>query len=163
MIWSKNLVISLTVIAAPAGTRQTVVANLFTQELTVGDSPVPAAIKHLGQNFLIDHNIVRKIITLAELFPNDNVLEIGPGQGILTDALCRSAGRVTAIEIDPRLHAYLTERQTQFQNLTLVLGDAMTYPIEDLPSGTIVVANLPYYLSTQFFFVYSSSNIALPA
>jgi 16S rRNA (adenine1518-N6/adenine1519-N6)-dimethyltransferase len=118
----------------------------------VGDSPLPAAIKRLGQNFLIDPNIVRKIITLAELSLNDSVLEIGPGRGILTDALCQSAGRVTAIEIDPRLHSYLTERQTQFKNLTLVLGDAMTHPIEHLPPGTIVVSNLPYYLSTPLLF-----------
>lgn len=118
----------------------------------MGDSPVPAAIKHLGQNFLIDPNIVRKIISLAELSLKDSVLEIGPGRGILTDALCQSAGRVTAIEIDSRLHTYLTERPTQFQNLTLVLGDAMAYPLEQLPVGTIVVSNLPYYLSTPLLF-----------
>lgn len=112
----------------------------------------PTAIKRLGQNFLIDPNIIRKIISLAELSSNNSVLEIGPGRGILTDALCQSAGRVTAIEIDPRLHTYLTERPTQFQNLTLVLGDAMTYPIEHLPPGTIVVSNLPYYLSTPLLF-----------
>jgi 16S rRNA (adenine1518-N6/adenine1519-N6)-dimethyltransferase len=118
----------------------------------VSASDPPAAIKRLGQNFLIDPNIVRKIIGLAELAPTDTVLEIGPGRGILTEALCRAAGRVTAIEIDPRLHAYLTERQPQFSNLTLVLDDAMTYPIKHLPIGTIVVANLPYYLSTPLLF-----------
>lgn len=112
----------------------------------------PAAIKRLGQNFLIDPNIVRKIVALAELTTTDTVLEIGPGRGILTEALCRAAGHVTAIEIDPRLHAYLTERQPRFSNLTLVLDDAMTYPIEHLPIGTIVVANFPYYLSTPLLF-----------
>ncbi|MDF0665366.1 MAG: 16S rRNA (adenine(1518)-N(6)/adenine(1519)-N(6))-dimethyltransferase RsmA [Nitrospira sp.] len=116
------------------------------------DSLPPIAIKRLGQNFLIDPNIVRKIVALAELTPTDTVLEIGPGRGILTEALCRVAGRVTAIEVDSRLHAYLTERQPQVSNLTLVLGDAMTYPIECLPIGTIVVANLPYYLSTPLLF-----------
>ncbi|MGE3978970.1 MAG: 16S rRNA (adenine(1518)-N(6)/adenine(1519)-N(6))-dimethyltransferase RsmA [Nitrospira sp.] len=117
------------------------------------DSPLPpAAIKHLGQNFLVDPNIVRKIVALAELTPTDTVLEIGPGRGILTEALCRATGRVTAIEVDPRLHAYLAERQPQLSNLTLVLGDAMTYPIERLPIGAIVVANLPYYLSTPLLF-----------
>lgn len=115
-------------------------------------SDPPAAIKRLGQNFLIDPNIVRKIVGLAELVPTDSVLEIGPGRGILTEALCRATGHVTAIEVDPRLHAYLTERQPQFSNLTLVLDDAMTYPIEHLPIGTIVVANLPYYLSTPLLF-----------
>jgi 16S rRNA (adenine1518-N6/adenine1519-N6)-dimethyltransferase len=115
-------------------------------------SDPPAAIKRLGQNFLIDPNIVRKIIAQAELTANDSALEIGPGRGILTEALCRTAGCVTAIEVDPRLHAYIAERHTQFPNLTLVLGDAMTYPLERLPSGTIVVANLPYYLSTPLLF-----------
>lgn len=117
------------------------------------DSPLPpAAIKRLGQNFLVDPNIVRKIVALAELTPTDTVLEIGPGRGILTEALCRAAGRVTAIEVDPRLHAYLAERQPQLSNLTLVLDDAMTSPIDHLPIGTIVVANLPYYLSTPLLF-----------
>lgn len=117
------------------------------------DSPLPpAAIKRLGQNFLVDPNIVRKIVSLAELTPTDTVLEIGPGRGILTEALCRAAGHVTAIEVDPRLHAYLTGRQRGLSNLTLVLADAMTYPIEHLPIGTIVVANLPYYLSTPLLF-----------
>lgn len=112
----------------------------------------PAAIKRLGQNFLIDPNIVRKIVALAELEPNDSVLEIGPGRGVLTGALCRVAGRVTAVEVDPRLHAYLSERQTEFPNLSLILDDAMIYPIESLPVGTVVVANLPYYLSTPLLF-----------
>ena len=115
-------------------------------------SAPPAAIKRLGQNFLIDPNIVRKIVALAALTPTDTVLEIGPGRGILTEALCHATGHVTAIEIDPRLHAYLTDRQLRFSNLTLILDDAMTYPIERLPIGTIVVANLPYYLSTPLLF-----------
>jgi 16S rRNA (adenine1518-N6/adenine1519-N6)-dimethyltransferase len=112
----------------------------------------PAAIKRLGQNFLIDPNIVRKIVAAAALDSNDSVLEIGPGRGILTEMLCRSANRVTAIEVDPRLHAYLSEQQVHYPNLTLILDDAMTYPIDGLPIGTIVVANLPYYLSTPLLF-----------
>ena len=112
----------------------------------------PPAIKRLGQNFLIDPNIVRKIIALAEIGPGDTVLEIGPGRGVLTDALCTSAGRVTAIEIDPRLHAYMAERQAEYPNLTLILDDAMVYSFEQVPIGTIVVANLPYYISTPLLF-----------
>lgn len=118
----------------------------------MGNSDPPAAIKRLGQNFLIDPNIVRKIVALAELGPNDSVLEIGSGRGILTEALCRTAGRVTAVEVDPRLHAYLAERQAEFPNLSLVLDNAMAYPVESLPVGTVVVANLPYYLSTPLLF-----------
>ena len=112
----------------------------------------PAAIKRLGQNFLIDPNIVRKIVALAEISLNDHVLEIGPGRGVLTEVLCATAGHVTAVEIDPRLHAYLAERQVELPNLTLVLDDALVYPVENLPVGTIVVANLPYYISTPLLF-----------
>lgn len=115
-------------------------------------SSPPSAIKRLGQNFLIDPNIVRKIVSLAALGSKDSVLEIGPGRGILTEALCRAADAVTAIEVDPRLHTYLSERQADLPNLRLMLGDAMTYPLEDIPIGTIVVANLPYYLSTPLLF-----------
>jgi 16S rRNA (adenine1518-N6/adenine1519-N6)-dimethyltransferase len=113
---------------------------------------LPPPNKRLGQNFLIDPNIVRKIIALAELGLNDHVLEIGPGRGILTEALSCSAGRVTAVELDPRLHAYLETKQTELPNVELVCEDALTYPVETLPMGTVVVANLPYYISTPLLF-----------
>jgi 16S rRNA (adenine1518-N6/adenine1519-N6)-dimethyltransferase len=115
-------------------------------------SDLPPPNKRLGQNFLIDPNIVRKIVTLAELGSNDHVLEIGPGRGILTEALCHAAGRVTAVEVDPRLHAYLETRQPEFPNVELVCEDALAYPVENLPMGTVVVANLPYYISTPLLF-----------
>jgi 16S rRNA (adenine1518-N6/adenine1519-N6)-dimethyltransferase len=118
----------------------------------LGPVAPPAAIKRLGQNFLIDPNIVRKIVALADITPNDRVLEIGPGRGSLTEALCKAAGHVTAIEVDPRLHAYLAERQAEFPNLTLLLGDALAYPVRNLPMDTVVVANLPYYISTPLLF-----------
>jgi len=101
---------------------------------------------------LIDPNIVRKIVSLAELDPSDHVLEIGPGRGFLTEALCRAAARVTAVEVDPRLHAYLIDRQEELPNVELVCGDALTYPVESLPMGSVVVANLPYYISTPLLF-----------
>jgi 16S rRNA (adenine1518-N6/adenine1519-N6)-dimethyltransferase len=118
----------------------------------VSRSEPPSAIKRLGQHFLIDPNIVRKILAVAELHPRDSVLEIGPGRGILTESLCHASSHVTAIEIDPRLHAHLLEQHGDRPNLTLVLGDAMTYSLESLPIGTVVVANLPYYLSTPLLF-----------
>jgi len=88
---------------------------------------LPPPNKRLGQNFLIDPNIVRKIVALAELGPSDHVLEIGPGRGILTEALCTAAGRVTAVEVDPRLHAYLKTRQAELPNADLVCADALAY------------------------------------
>ena len=118
--------------------------------MSILDLPPPK--KRLGQNFLIDPNIVRKIVALAELRPGDHVLEIGPGRGILTEALSHSAGRVTAVEIDPRLHAYLESRKSELPNVELVCEDALAYPVGNLPMGTIVVANLPYYISTSLLF-----------
>jgi 16S rRNA (adenine1518-N6/adenine1519-N6)-dimethyltransferase len=118
--------------------------------VSIADLPLPN--KRLGQNFLIDPNIVRKIVALAELGPGDHVLEIGPGRGVLTEALSHAAGRVTAVEVDPRLHAYLETRQTEFPNVELVCEDVLAYPVENLPMGTVVVANLPYYISTPVLF-----------
>jgi 16S rRNA (adenine1518-N6/adenine1519-N6)-dimethyltransferase len=116
----------------------------------IPDFPPPN--KRLGQNFLIDPNIVRKIVALAGLNSNDHVLEIGPGRGILTEALSRAAGNVTAIEVDPRLHVYLKMKQAELPNVELVCDDALAYPVESLPMGTVVVANLPYYISTPLLF-----------
>ncbi len=113
---------------------------------------LPPPNKRLGQHFLIDPNIVRKIVALAELGLNDHVLEIGPGRGILTEALSHAAGRVTAVEVDSRLHAYLETRQAELPNVELVCEDALAYPVESLPMGTVVVANLPYYISTPLLF-----------
>ena len=118
--------------------------------MPISDPPPPN--KRLGQNFLIDPNIVRKIVALAELRPSDHVLEIGPGRGILTEALCHAAGRVTAVEVDQRLQAYLKTRQEKLPNVELLCEDALAYPFESLPMGTVVVANLPYYISTPLLF-----------
>jgi len=114
--------------------------------------PFPPANKRLGQNFLIDPNIVRKIVSLAEITPETTVLEIGPGRGVLTEALSQAAGHVVAVEIDPLLHRLLQERQANWPNVELVCGDALVYPFERLPAGTVVVANLPYYISTPLMF-----------
>ena len=112
----------------------------------------PPAIKRLGQNFLIDPNIVRKIVATANLSPVDTVFEIGPGRGVLTEALSRAVRRVVAVEIDPQLHRLLQDRQSDWPNVQLVCADALTYPLESVSTGAIVVANLPYYLSTPLLF-----------
>jgi 16S rRNA (adenine1518-N6/adenine1519-N6)-dimethyltransferase len=112
----------------------------------------PPAIKRLGQNFLIDPNIVRKIVATADLSPADTVFEIGPGRGVLTEALSRAVRRVVAVEIDPQLHRLLQDRQADWPNVQLACADALTYPLETVSTGAIVVANLPYYLSTPLLF-----------
>ncbi|GKS56920.1 ribosomal RNA small subunit methyltransferase A [Nitrospira sp.] len=112
-------------------------------------TPVPPpARKHLGQNFLVDPNIVRKIVEAAALTSEETVLEIGPGRGVLTRALCAVTRRVQAVEIDPRLCAYLREALADCPNLELYEGDALHWPLDQLPQESAVVANLPYYLST---------------
>lgn len=104
--------------------------------------------KSLGQHFLIDDNVVGRIIAMAALGPASVALEIGPGIGTLTLALCSSAGHVIAVERDSRLIPVLEAVALECGNLTLVEADAVTVPLSDLttPHGapTALVANLPY-------------------
>lgn len=113
---------------------------------------IPSPRKRLGQHFLIDPNIVRKTIRLADLHPQEPVFEIGPGPGILTQALCQHAQTVTAIEIDSRMVEYLQQTLGDLPNLDIQQGDALDFPYQTLPKGTVVVANLPYYISTPLLF-----------
>ena len=83
-------------------------------------APFPPAKKRLGQHFLSDRNIVRKIVAAAELTPEATVLEIGPGRGILTDALSRAARRVVAIEMDPDLQGQLEASRPDWTNVELI-------------------------------------------
>ena len=104
--------------------------------------------KSLGQHFLVDDNIVGKILALARIEPGDAVLEVGPGIGTLTVALCAAAGQVIALERDRALLPVLEDVAESCGNLTIVSGDALTVRPEVLmtPLGAPValVANLPY-------------------
>jgi len=113
-------------------------------------SPPPPQ-KRLGQNFLIDPNIVRKIVAAAAIQPDETVLEIGPGRGILTLSLCESQNTVIALEVDPHLVGYLKET-LRCPNLDLRHADALHFAYDTLPGRTVVVANLPYYISTPLLF-----------
>ena len=108
--------------------------------------------KTLGQHFLIDHNIVHKIVRLAELQPGETVLEIGPGRGVLTEALLNEAGLVIAVELDSALCAYLRETLGDRPNMRLIEGDAVAFDYAQVPGPFLVVANLPYYVSTPILF-----------
>ncbi|MCZ2403269.1 16S rRNA (adenine(1518)-N(6)/adenine(1519)-N(6))-dimethyltransferase RsmA [Paenarthrobacter sp. Z7-10] len=104
--------------------------------------------KTLGQNFVIDGNTIRRIVSAAHLDPDETVLEVGPGLGSLTLGLLDAAARVVAVEIDPVLAAKLPQTIAAFRpqlaaNLDVVLSDAMR--ITELPAQpTALVANLPY-------------------
>ena len=113
---------------------------------------LPRPRKRLGQHFLIDPNIVRKILKVAALNPEDVVFEIGPGRGALTHALCECVARVIAVEIDRLLVEYLAHTCAQQDALELHHGDALDFPYDTLPAGTVVIANLPYYVSTPLVF-----------
>jgi 16S rRNA (adenine1518-N6/adenine1519-N6)-dimethyltransferase len=115
-------------------------------------SSPPRPLKRLGQHFLVDPNIVRKIVAVAAVRPDETVLEIGPGRGILTRPLCAVAKHVIAVELDKKLGDYLKEHLRDCRNHDLRLGDALDFPYATLPEGTVVVANLPYYVSTPVLF-----------
>ena len=108
--------------------------------------------KRLGQHFLTDPNILRKIVSLAELQSSEYVCEIGPGGGALTALLCQSAQQVFALEVDPRMVDFLRTQLHEHQNLDVLEQDALKYPYEQLPGSTVIVANLPYNISTPILF-----------
>lgn len=108
--------------------------------------------KRLGQHFLIDPNLLRKIINLADLQPSDYVCEIGPGGGALTRLLCESAKQVLALEVDPRMVGFLKEEFAECSNLDIQECDALRYPFDQLREPAVVVANLPYNISTPIMF-----------
>ena len=102
----------------------------------------------LGQNFLADPNLLDAIVRDAELGPEDVVLEIGPGEGVLTERLAGAAGHVHAVEIDRGLAAAL-EPVAGLPNVDLHWGDAVRLDLAGLrPPPTAVVSNLPYSVAT---------------
>lgn len=105
-----------------------------------------SAKKSLGQNFLINEDTLKKIITTAELSPNDHIIEIGPGHGILTRELAKNASHVTAIELDDRLIPELENTFESQRNIDIRHQDALTFtpPRSDYK----IVANIPYYITS---------------
>ena len=115
--------------------------------------------RFLGQNFLVDGNIVRKSLDLAEVGPGDTVVEIGPGLGTLTAALLAAGAEVWAVEKDRTLHSHLeatlATRPEFAGRFHLLEGDAVEHPLAALPveraaAGFKIVANLPYAIATPW-------------
>lgn len=110
--------------------------------------------KRWSQSFLKDARVLESIVRAAELGPNDEVLEIGPGLGALTARLARRARRVVAVELDPRL-AEALGRLVPAPNLTVVVGDALRFdPGEYFSNGYKLVASLPYHLTSPLLLRY---------
>lgn len=110
--------------------------------------------KSLGQNFLIDGNILDKICDGINLDENDEVIEIGPGIGTLTQALAEHAKKVVAIELDKKLLPILDDTLSDYENVEIVNGDVLKLNLNNLIEEKFggkkvkLAANLPYYITT---------------
>ena len=130
------------VIASPAVTR-----HILTRFKLHAD-------KKLGQNFLIDESIVKRIAAAAELTSADTVLEVGPGIGTLTQGLAESGANVVAVELDKRLLPVLDVTLKGYDNVRIINGDILKVDIlkEIGTKNFKVCANLPYYITTPIIF-----------
>lgn len=122
--------------------------------------------KKYGQNFLIDANILVKIVEAAQITKEDCVLEIGPGIGTMTQYLAEAAGRVIAVEIDRELIPILEETLSPYDNVALLCADILKVDLTKLVNenggGPVkVVANLPYYITTPIIMALFESSIPL--
>ncbi len=111
--------------------------------------------KGFGQNFLVDVNILRKIVDSADILPNTMVIEIGPGIGSLTEQLAKKAKKVIAYEIDRSLIPILAETLQGYDNVKIINEDILKANISEMikkefkdDTDIAVVANLPYYITT---------------
>lgn len=118
------------------------------------------ATKHsLGQNFLVNNAVIEKIMALAELAPNERVLEVGPGIGTLTLALLAEAGRVVSVEMDRELEPVLSAHAAAHPNFSYIMGDALRVPAEKIAEAaggapTALVSNLPYNVAATIILAF---------
>lgn len=127
----------------------------------------------LGQNFLRDKSIIQKIIQVANLTPADLVVEIGPGEGILTEELSKMVGKVLAIEIDKDLIPALHKRFANNKKIEIINADVLKIDLQkivsscELPASPVggqvtnykVVANIPYYITSPIIRLFLESEI----
>ncbi|MBF0169805.1 MAG: ribosomal RNA small subunit methyltransferase A [Nitrospinae bacterium] len=100
--------------------------------------------KKLGQNFLVDDSVVRRIVAAARVGEGDRVLEVGPGKGVMTRMLAATGATVTAVELDGDLYGRLVADEELASKVTLVRGNALKVDLSTLDAPYHVVANLPY-------------------
>jgi 16S rRNA (adenine1518-N6/adenine1519-N6)-dimethyltransferase len=122
--------------------------------------------KSLGQNFLIDTNILNQIVSIAHIDQEVGVIEIGPGIGALTEQLAKKAGKVLAFEIDQRLLPVLQETLSPYDNIHIVHQDILKADIAPMVQEYLhefkrisVVANLPYYVTTPILMYFLDSGV----
>lgn len=123
--------------------------------------------KGFGQNFLTDKNILEKIVELSKVDKDVSVIEIGPGFGVLTKFLLEKAKKVISIEIDQRLKNVLEYTLNDYKNFELIISDALKLDFNKLiekkieTKRVVLVANLPYYVTTPIITKVLESNLNL--
>ncbi|MCK9274142.1 MAG: 16S rRNA (adenine(1518)-N(6)/adenine(1519)-N(6))-dimethyltransferase RsmA [Syntrophales bacterium] len=111
-------------------------------------------LKRFGQSFLIDRRIIERIAASTDIGPDDTVIEIGAGAGIMTAVLAEQASRVIALEIDPRMIEVLTEELKFFDNVTILNTDVLDCDFKEMTKGkparqVKLIGNIPYNISSQ--------------
>ena len=130
--------------------------NLYTETRDILKKYNITASKKLGQNFLIDDNVINSIIDISNINNNDLIIEIGPGLGTLTKRLLEKAGKVIAIELDTRMITILNDRFKLYKNFEVINDDVLKVDLNKIIKDNMIdniktakiVANLPYYITT---------------
>lgn len=130
--------------------------NLYKETKDILKKYNIVANKKLGQNFLVNYDVIEKIITAADVNKNDLIIEIGPGLGTLTKSLLENAGKVICIELDKRMIEILNDRFKFYSNFKLINEDVLKVDLDklikenkdDKLKSVKIVANLPYYITT---------------
>ena len=109
--------------------------------------------KKWGQNFLADPNLLKRITRTIDPRPDDLILEIGPGEGVLTERILSKVKAMVAVEVDPLLIKYLQD-QTQLQDLIIIHGDILLQQIDEMPieNPVRVIGNIPYNITSPIIF-----------
>src|SRR4030043_1839038 len=121
--------------------------------------------KKLGQSFLLDVNIIRKIAAAADISAEDVVVEIGAGIGVLTEEIAQRARRVIAVELDKDLAGILKEKLGQYNNVEVHCGDILKFDFQSIAqrynTKIKVIGNVPYNISSPLIFHLLSSRVAI--